>query len=86
MNHKDALGLFHINTCPRPKNIEELEYFTGKRKTDFYVIGIRERRILKHDSPTKSINLKNHSFESSPTKSLAGITILYISYFVSTNL
>ena len=86
MNHKGALALFHINTCPLPKNIEELAYFIRKTKTDFYVIGIREWRILKYESPIKSINLKNYSYESSPTKSLAGITILYINNFVSTNL
>lgn len=68
MNHKGALGLFHINTCPLPKNIEKIEYFISKTTTEFYVIGTRESRTLKYNSPINSINLKNHSYESSPTK------------------
>ena len=30
LNHKNALNLFHINTCSLSKNIEELEYLLDK--------------------------------------------------------
>ena len=35
LNHKDALSLFHINTCSLSKNIKELEYIINKTKIDF---------------------------------------------------
>ena len=47
LNHKNALSLFHINTCSLSKNIEELEYLLDKTKIDFDVIGISESRIKK---------------------------------------
>ena len=79
LNHKNALSLFHINTCSLSKNIEELEYLLDKTKIDFDVIGISESRIKKDKSPINSINLKGYSHESCPTESAAGGTLLYIS-------
>ena len=38
LKHKDVLSLFHINKCFFPENIEEIEYFLDKIKTDFDVI------------------------------------------------
>ena len=61
LNHKNALSLFHINTCSLSKNIKELEYLLDKTKIDFDVIGISESRIRKDKSPTNSINLKGYS-------------------------
>ena len=78
LNHKDALSLFHINTCSLPKNTEELEYLLDK-KHDFDVISISESRIKKDKSLINSINLKGYSYESCPTESAAGGTLLYIS-------
>ena len=78
LNHKNAVSLFHINTCSLSKNIEELEYLLDKTKIDFDVIGISESRIKKDESPINSINLKGYSHESCPTESAAGGTLLYI--------
>ena len=61
LDHKNALSLFHINTCSLSKNIKELEYLLDKTKIDFDVIGISESRIRKDKSPTNSINLKGYS-------------------------
>ena len=47
LNHKNALSLFHINTCSLFKNIEELEYLLDKTKIGFDIIGISESRIKK---------------------------------------
>ena len=77
LNYKNALNLFHINTF-FPKNIEELEYLLDNTKIDFDVIGISESRIKKDKSPMNSINLKDYSYESCPTESAAGGTLLYI--------
>ena len=74
LNHKDALSLFHINTCSLPKNIEELQYLLDKTKIDFDVIVISESRIKKDKSPRHSMNLKSYSYESCPTESAAGGT------------
>ena len=78
LNHKNALILFHINTCSLSKNIEALEYLLDKTKIDFDVRGINESRIKKDKSPINSINLKDNSHESCPTESAAGGTLLYM--------
>ena len=38
LSNKEALSLFHINTCSLPKNIEELRYLIDKTKIDFDLI------------------------------------------------
>ena len=76
------MSLFHINTCSLPKNIEKLEYLLDK-KIDFDVLGTSESRIMKDKSPINSINLKGYSYESCPTKPVAGVTFLYISNHLS---
>ena len=45
LKQKDALSLFHLNTCPLSKNIEEREYLISKTLIDFDVIGISKSRI-----------------------------------------
>ena len=46
LNHKEALSLFHINTCSLSKNIEEHEYLINKTKNDFDVIMNQELRKI----------------------------------------
>ena len=77
------MSLFHINTYSLPSNIEELQYLLDKTKIDFDIIGISESRIKKDKSPINSINLKSYSYESCPTESSAGGTLLYISNHLS---
>ena len=80
LNHKNALSLFHINTCSLPKNNEEFEYLLDKTNIDFDVIGISESRIKKDKFPINSIHLKGYFYESPPpTESAAGGTLLYVS-------
>ena len=45
LNHKNAVNLFHINTCSFLKNIEELDYLLDKTKVDFDLKGISESKI-----------------------------------------
>ena len=57
LNHKNALILFHINTCSLSKNIEALEYLLDKTKIDFDVRGINESRIKKDKKNPKKTNV-----------------------------
>ena len=50
LNHKNALSLFHINTCSLPKFFEEPQYLLDKTKIDFDVLGISESGIKKDTS------------------------------------
>ena len=77
-NHKGALYLFHINTCSRPKNIEDLEYLMDKTKINFNVAAIIESRIFKNWSSISDINLRNYLYELCPTEYSSGGTFLYI--------
>ena len=79
LNHKNALSLFHINTCSLSENIEDFEYLLDKRKIDLDVMRISESRIKKDKSPINSINLKGYSHGSCSKESAAGGTLLYIS-------
>ena len=77
------MSLFHINTSSLSKNIEELEYFINKTKIDFDILLISESRIKKNNCLINSINLKDYSYESCPTESSAGGTLLCISNHLS---
>ena len=79
LNHKDDLSLFRVNTCSLPKNIKELEYLLDKTKTDVDLIDISKSRIKKNMFPINSTNLKDCSYESCPTETSVGGTLLYIS-------
>ena len=83
LNHKNALSLFHINTCSLSKNIEELVYLLDKTKKEFVVIGISESRVKKDKSPTNSISLKAYSPESCLEESASGGIPLYITHNLS---
>ena len=72
-----SLSLFHINVCSLNKNFDDLVYLlkcTNKKAS--------ETRISKKTSLTSSINLNNYSFETTPTLSTAGGTMLYASNFL----
>ena len=77
LNHKNVVSLFHTNTCSFLKNIEELDYLLDKTKIDFDLKGISGSKIKKDKSSLNRINLKDYSYESCPTKSAAGGTLLY---------
>ena len=80
LNHKNAVSLFHTNTCSFLKNIEELDYLLDKTKIDFDLKGISESKIKKDKSSLNRINLKDYSYESCPTKSTAGYISNRLSY------
>ena len=46
---------------------------------NFDIIAVSETRISKKTSLTSNINLNNYSFETTPTESTAGGTMLYVS-------
>ena len=79
VNYKNAVSLFHINTCSFSKNIEEIEYLLDKTKTDFELIGINESGIKKDKSPINRINLTAYTPESCPAESAAGDILVFIS-------
>ena len=49
---------FILIHCP-PKNIEEFEYHSDKKKLDFNLIDISESRSMRNKSQTNNINLPN---------------------------
>ena len=78
-DNKNSLSFFHINACSLNKNFDDLEYLLKCTNKSFDIIAVSETRISKKTSLTCNINLKNYSFESTPTESSAGGTLLYIS-------
>ena len=61
------------------KNFDDLEYLLKCTNKSFNIIAVSETRISNKTFLTCNINLKNYSFESTPTESSAGGTLLYIS-------
>ena len=76
---KNSISFLHINACSLNKNFDDLEYLLKCTNKSFDIIAVSETRISKKTSLTCNINLKNYSFESTPTESSAGGTLLYIS-------
>ena len=70
-----SLSFFHINACSLKKNFDDLAYLL--KCTNKFVV--RETRISKKTSLTSNVKLNNYSFESTPTESSAGGTMLYMS-------
>ena len=68
--------LFHINACSLSKNFDEIEHLLKCTNKDFYIIAVSETRIIRKTSLISNINLQNYSFESTPTESNAGSTLL----------
>ena len=73
-----SLSFFHINTCSLNKNFDDPVYLLKCTNENFDIIAVSETRISKKTSLTSNINLNNYSLESTPTKSTAGGTTLYI--------
>ena len=78
LNDKHSPSLFHINSCPLTKNIEDLEFPLDSTQICFDVIAITETRISKSKFPITDINLTNYSYKYCPTESSAGGKMLYI--------
>ena len=74
-----SLSLFHINACSLSKNFDDLVYLLKCTKKDFDIFAVSETRISKKTSLTSNINLNNYYFETTPTESTAGGTMLYVS-------
>ena len=73
-----SLSLFHINACSLSKNFDNLVYLLKCTKKNFDIIAVSETRISKKTSLTSNINLNNYYFETTPTESTAGGTMLYV--------
>ena len=74
-----SLSLFCINACSLSKNFDDLVYLLKCTKKNFDIIAVSETRISKKTSLTSNINLNNYYFETTPTESTAGGTMLYVS-------
>ena len=74
---------FLHNAWSLTKNFDDLEYLLKCTKKSFDITAVSETRISKKTSLTCNINLQNYSFESTPTESSAGGTLLYISNHLS---
>ena len=81
--NKNSLSLFHINASSISKHFDEFEHLLQSTKIDFDVIAVSESRIIKDKNSSRNINLLNYSYESCPTESSAGGTLLYINDRVS---
>ena len=69
----------HINACSLNKNFDDLVYLLKCKNKNFDIIAVSETRISKKTSLTSNINLNNYYFETTPTESTAGGTMLYVS-------
>ena len=78
-----SLSLFHVNACSLNKNFGDLQHLLSCTKKFFDIIGISETRITKQVSLLNNLNLKNYSFEFTPTETSAGGTLLYIANHLS---
>ena len=52
-------------------------------KKTFHIMAVSETKISKKTSVISNVNLNSYSFESTPTESSAGGTMLYISNHLS---
>ena len=74
-----SLSPFHINACSLSKNFDDLVYLLKYTNRNFDIIAVSETRISKKTSLTSNINLNNYYFETTPTESTVGRTMLYVS-------
>ena len=82
-NQEKSLSFFHINSCSLNKNFEELQNLLQSTNIQFDVIAITKTRITQNTSVTQNIELRNYSFEHTPTESSARGTLLYIASHLS---
>ena len=80
-----SLSFFHINASSLNKNFDDLLYLLKCTNKSFDIIAVSETRISKKTSLTSNVNLSNYSFESFPTESTVGGTMLYICNRLSYN-
>ena len=78
-----SLSLFHINACSLSKDFDDLEHLLKCTNKVFDIVTVSETRITKKTSLISNINLQNYSFESTPTETNAGGTLLYIANHLS---
>ena len=68
-----------MNIASLSYHFEELESLLSLLDTKFDIIGITETKLQVNDINRTNINLKNYSFEQTPTESNKGGSLLYIS-------
>ena len=59
-------------------HIDNLTAFMNNCKIKPKVIGLSETRLRKNRQPLSNINLENYVYESTPTESSKGGTMLYV--------
>ena len=59
-------------------HIDNLTAFINNCKIKPKVIGLSETRLRKNRQPLSNINLENYVYESTPTESFKGGTMLYV--------
>ena len=72
------LSFFHTNSCSLNKSFDDLVYLRKCSNKTFDILAVSETRISKKTSVISNVNLNNYSFESTPTESSAGGTMLSI--------
>ena len=76
---KNSDNLFiHMNISSISNHIDYLTAFINNCKIKPKVIGLSETRLRKNRQPLSNINLENYVYESTPTESSKGGTMLYV--------
>ena len=71
--------MFHNNVWSLNKNFDDLEYLLKCANKKFDIVAVTAVRITRiNTSKLCNIRLKNYTFDSNPTESSAGGTLLYI--------
>ena len=73
-----SLSFFYTNSCSLNKSFDDLVYLRKCSNKTFDILAVSETRISKKTSVIFNVNLNNYSFESTPTESSAGGTMLSI--------
>ena len=82
-HNNKSLSLFNINACSLNKNFDDHQHLLSCTTKNFDIIAIGETRITKQVSLLNNLNLKNYSFEFTPTETSTGGTLLYIANHLS---
>ena len=73
-NQSKLLFLLHISTRSLSKNFDDLQHILSCTNKNSDIIAKTETRVAKNVSVKNNLNIKNYSFEFTPTKSSAGGT------------
>ena len=84
-NKNKSLSLLYENECFLYKNFDDLQHLLSCIKTKLDIVPKSETRITKQASLSSNLNLNNHSFEFTPTKTSESGTLLYIGNHLSYN-